>query len=165
MNEGLRSILVGTSGLAFALAVAALLTLLRGPLDVSAFQRERLERSFLAGLAVQCLHFGEEFLAGFHQRFPPLFGLAAWSPGFFVAFNLFWIAVWLLSLAALRQGRRLALWPISFYVLAMLLNGVAHPVLAAMEGGYFPGLLTAPLAAAMGVWVGARLLASTRSRV
>jgi hypothetical protein len=36
-------------------------------------------------------------MTSFYGRFPLVLGLRAWSPDFFVAFNLFWLTVWLLS--------------------------------------------------------------------
>jgi hypothetical protein len=103
MNENLRSILVGTAGLSVAAVAALLLTLLRPPADDRA-GRERTARIFLLGLAVQSLHFMEEFVTGFEQRFPVLLGLPAWSEGFFVTFNLTWIGLWILSAVGLQNG-------------------------------------------------------------
>jgi NO-binding membrane sensor protein with MHYT domain len=58
MNENLRSILVVTAGLSVA---ALLLTLLRPPAGDRA-GRERTAGILLLGLAVQSLHFMEEFV-------------------------------------------------------------------------------------------------------
>jgi len=68
--------------------VALLLTILRRPVDGDRVGRERTVRLFLIGLAAQCMHFMEEFVTRFQDRFPTLLGLLAWSENFFVVFNL-----------------------------------------------------------------------------
>jgi hypothetical protein len=61
----------------------------------------------------------------------------------------------------MRTRSRAAYFPIWFFALAAILNGVAHPLLAIRAGGYFPGLVTAPFLGVVGVWLCARLLAGT----
>ncbi len=159
----LRSVLIGTSALSLALAVAFLLTIVR-PLG-EAFDsttRDRLLRIFFLGLGIQCLHSVEEFITGFHIRFPEFLGLTAWSAEFFVAFNLVWIAIWVFSGVALKEGLHAALFPIWFFAIGMTLNGVAHPLLSLVTGGYFPGLVTSPVVGIAGAVLLSRLLAATR---
>jgi hypothetical protein len=91
MNENLRSILTGTAALWLGAAIALLLTILRGPVDGDLAGREQTARLFLLGLAVQSLHFMEEFVTHFPERFPALLGLPPWSESFFVTFNLIWL--------------------------------------------------------------------------
>ena len=96
-------------------------------------------------LVLQALHASEEFFFGFHERFPMLFGLAPWSAGFFVSFNLVWLVLWSLSLTAVGSGRismapRTLLW---FLALAAFVNGFVHPLLSVLTGSYFPGTLSA----------------------
>ena len=43
----------------------------------------------------------------------------------------------------------------------MMLNGVAYPLLAVDAGGYFPGLITAPVLGVAGAVLWMRLLALT----
>src|SRR5271163_1231660 len=112
MSENLRSILVGTAGLSAGALVALLLTILRKPLEGDSAGRRRVARLFLLGLAAQCLHFLEEFVTRFQDRFPRLLGLPAWSDDFFVAFNLIWLSVWLLSAIVLERGYGFALFPV-----------------------------------------------------
>jgi hypothetical protein len=45
-----------------------------------------------------------------------------------------------------------------FWALLELANGVGHILLAAGRGGYFPGLLTAPVLVAVSAWLGYQLL-------
>jgi Protein of unknown function with HXXEE motif len=162
MNENLRSILVGTAGLSVAAVAALLLTLLR-PATGDRASRERTAGIFLLGLAVQSLHFMEEFVTGFEHRFPSLLGLPVWSERFFVAFNLIWISLWILSAVGLQRGNRAALFPVWFFAIAAMANGIAHPVLAVAAGGYFPGLITSPVLGILGVSLWLRLQELTRS--
>jgi hypothetical protein len=153
---------MGTAGLSLAAVVALLLTVLR-PLQAADFVgRERAARFFLIGLAVQGLHFMEESVTGFRYRFPELFDLAAWPENFFVAFNLIWMSIWILAALGLQRGYRIALFPVWFFAIAAVANGIAHPVLAVVVHGYFPGLLTSPVLGVLGVLLGLRLHELTR---
>jgi len=93
MSESLRSVLTGTIGLSLAAAAALLLTVVRKPLDLdndkpqNTIDRERTLGLFLFGLAAHSLHFMEEFVTRFQDRFPALLGLEPWSANFFVIFN------------------------------------------------------------------------------
>jgi Protein of unknown function with HXXEE motif len=164
MNENLRSVLIGTAGLSAGAVVALLLAILRRPVDGDLVGRERTARLFLIGLAAQCLHFMEEFVTRFQDRFPALFGLPAWSEIFFVVFNLIWLSVWILSAIGLqKRGYRLVLFPIWFFAIAAIANGITHPLLAVVADGYFPGLITSPVVGVVGVLLWLRLQALTRS--
>jgi hypothetical protein len=164
MNENLRSILAGTAALWIGAAVALLLTILRRPIEGDLAGREKAARLFLIGLAAQSLHFLEEFLTHFEDRFPTLLGLPAWSQNFLVAFNLIWMSVWILSAIGLQKGYAYALFPVWFFAIAAVANGIAHPALAVIAHGYFPGLLTSPLLGLVGVLLGSRLQRLTRKR-
>ncbi|MGD0507457.1 MAG: HXXEE domain-containing protein [Terriglobales bacterium] len=163
MNENLRSILTGTAGLSAGAVVALLLTILRRPVDGDLVGRERTARLFLIGLAAQCMHFMEEFVTRFQERFPTLLGLPAWSQNFFVVFNLIWLSVWILSAIGLRRGYRIALFPVWFFAIGAIVNGIAHPMLAVVAQGYFPGLITSPVVGVLGVLLWLRLQALTTS--
>jgi hypothetical protein len=164
MTENLRSILTGTAGLAAGMAAALLLTILRAPAPENEVERERASRIFLIGLAVQCLHFLEEFLAGFEDRFPRLLGLPAWSNNFFVAFNLIWLCIWIISVVGLMSGYRSAYFPAWFFAIASIMNGIAHPILCIIAQGYFPGLVSSPVVGVIGVLLWIRLWALTAAR-
>jgi hypothetical protein len=165
MYESLRSVLTGTIGLSVAAAAALLLTVVRKPLDhgndQNTIDRERTLRLFLIGLAAQSLHFMEEFVARFQDRFPALLGLEPWSANFFVIFNSSWLCVWILSAIGLRKGYRVAFFPVWFFAIAAIANGIVHPILAISARGYFPGLITSPLVGVAGVLLFLRLLATT----
>jgi Protein of unknown function with HXXEE motif len=113
-------------------------------------------------VAIQAVHVAEEFLTGFQTRIPLLLGMEPWSSGFFVSFNLAWIALWSLALAAAARGRlglpaMTALW---FLGLAAVGNAIWHPALSLVTGGYFPGTLTALPLGVSGFLLVRRLMAT-----
>jgi hypothetical protein len=155
--SALRSILTGTMALSVALLIALGLTIVRRPVPGRSLEVDAARRLLLVGLALQTLHFGEELLTGFHERWPRLLGLAPWSTRFFVTFNLVCLVVWFASSFALRASHRPAFLAAWFFAIAMAANGVAHPVLALAAGGYFPGLVTSPAVGAVGLLLLSRL--------
>jgi len=160
MDGQLRSILLGTSGLAVVAAIAAALAW-SGPRDWRSGSFGAVRRLGWLAVAAQALHFAEEWLGGFPDRFPTLLGLAAWRPGFFVGFNLAWLAIWLLVLVRPRAWPGFTLFALWFLALAGLVNGLAHPILSLASGGYFPGLWTSLLVGTAGLFL---LLALGRNR-
>jgi len=117
----------------------------------------------MAGVVLQAAHFTEELLTGFHQQFPAILGLAAWSPGLFTAFNLAWLAGWVMSIAALRRWPKTATFPLWFLGLAAVVNGLAHPLLSAATADYFPGTWSSLFLAIAGVYLLRELAAATRA--
>jgi hypothetical protein len=113
-------------------------------------------------IALHAAHFSEELIHGFHERFPDALGLAPWPVTFFVVFNAGWMAIWGLSLASLQAHPRWALFPLWFLAMGSAANGVAHPLLAAARGGYFPGLATSPFVGMAGVLLLVSLARVTR---
>ena len=117
---------------------------------------------YLLAIAVQCLHFTEEYVTGFQHQFPRLLG-DDWSDARFVTFNMLWLAAFVL--AALGVYRRV---PLAYLVVLFLAliggagNGISHLVLSAMYGRYFPGLITAPFCLLVGFAVLARLFGRAR---
>lgn len=91
MNETIESILIGISLLSVLAVMALIVTASRYSVSSDRLERERFVVLFLAGVALQCIHFAEEFLTGFNLRFPELLGLTPWPGEFFVAFNVCWI--------------------------------------------------------------------------
>jgi hypothetical protein len=160
MPASLQSVVLGLIPLQIILVVALGLTVTRLPRADSA-TRDRLVSLFLIGIAAQSFHFIEEFVTGFHCRWPELLGLSPWSAEFFVSFNVSWIAVWALSAAGLRAGIRAALFPTWFFAIGMTVNLVGHPLLALNAGGYFPGLWTSPVVGVIGVTLLGRLAGYT----
>jgi hypothetical protein len=49
------------------------------------------------------------------------------------------------------------------FEIASIVNGIAHPMLAAVAHGYFPGLVTSPVVGVLGVLLSLRFGALTES--
>jgi hypothetical protein len=113
-------------------------------------------------ILLQTAHFAEELVTGFHRRFPEILGVAPWSSRFFVSFNLFWLGAWIVSIWGVTARRQSALFALWFLAIACVANGLAHPLLSARVGGYFPGLFTSPLIGIAGMLLLRRLLFATR---
>jgi hypothetical protein len=161
MSAAVEGILAGTAGLTIIAGIAVVLTLRRGPISPSHVAVRGAALSAVAALLVQGAHFAEELAGDFAIRFPAAVGVPAWPDAFFTAFNVFWLVVWGLAIAGLMARWRPALAPLWFLALAGMANGVAHPVLALRVGGYFPGLVTAPILGVAGLVLARRLLAVT----
>jgi hypothetical protein len=110
----------------------------------------------------QAAHFSEEAFTGFHEKLPGLFGLPAMSFSGFMIFNLIWLAVWVFSIYGLKAGYFLAMFAAWFLAIAGIINGVAHPLLALVSGGYFPGLYTSPITFIAGIMLWRALKSSTK---
>jgi hypothetical protein len=159
------SALPGLAVLGLAALAALVLAIVRKSSPDNVMQRRAASRALSIALAVQVLHFGEELLTGFYEKFPALFGLPAMSITYFVSFNLIWIAIWVASIPGVTLGQRAALFAAWFLAIAAMINGVAHPALAIKAGGYFPGLVTSPFIAVAGILLWLRLRAATEQPV
>lgn len=115
----------------------------------------------LAATLVQAVHFAEETMTGFHSAFPAMLGLPPISFPVFIAFNLVWLILWFASVPGVFAGHKFAMFAGWFLAVAGMLNGVAHPLLAAVAGGYFPGLVTSPLIGIAGLLLWQRLHRAT----
>lgn len=142
---------------------AAFLARSRLSLEENAVGREAAAYSLIGTVAFQSLHFAEEAATGFHERFPALFGQAAMPLSIFVAFNVAWIVIWVASIPGLRSNRAIAFFAAWFLAIAGMLNGIAHPLMAVVAGGYFPGLITSPFIGLASVWLWRRLCAATNT--
>ena len=131
--------------------VSVVLTLVRPRLRPEVRTTTRFSTVLGLAILVQCLHFLEELRSDFFIRFPEAFGLPPIAERAFVSFNVACLAIWVIALLSARAGLVIALFPLWFLGLAMVLNLFAHPMLALRAGGYFPGLLTAPLVGLLGV--------------
>jgi Protein of unknown function with HXXEE motif len=157
MNDELRSLLPSAVVLGAFAGVAVFLTVTRGWAAGSAAHIRGAVNVTLLTISFQTMHFAEELLTGFRERFPALFDLPPMPLRFFVLFNLAWILVWSLCAWGLAARRRAALFPLWFLGIACIANGVAHPALSVLAGGYFPGLVTSPLVGVLGVLLLRRL--------
>lgn len=103
----------------------------------------RLAQGYFVALAIQCLHFIEEYLGEFYVRFPELFELPPIGKDEFVLFNLSAYAVFILGgIALFRNYQSLVVIPIFFVLLGVMANGIIHVLLAVWTAAYFPGLYT-----------------------
>ena len=140
-----------------AVAAAAFLLLrIRGRVASTA-----ASRALTIAVVFQAIHFAEEMATGFHKQFPELFEQPAMPQAFFVAFNLSWLIIWIASIPGLTVGKPVASFAAWFLALAGILNGIAHPVMAVVDDGYFPGLLSSPLVAIACLWLAAHLWKAT----
>jgi hypothetical protein len=125
---------------------------------------------FLALILSQAAHSVEEYAFRLYDVLAParyvssMFGVDRQAG--FVVFNsalvLFGLWCWW---ARVRPGRASARGFAWFWALLEIANGVAHVALAAMAGGYFPGLATAPLLLALGAWLAGRMLRDWRAAI
>ena len=127
-------------------------------------ERNAAALALVVAIVAQGVHFTEEWQTGFEARFPELFGLEAIPDTLFVGFNLVWLGIWIVAVPGLRSGRRFAFFAAWFLAIAGVLNGVAHPLMAAAERGYFPGVVSSPLIFAAGVWLWVRLRKATQPK-
>jgi hypothetical protein len=119
--------------------------------------------TYLLAVAVQCLHFTEEFVTGFQHRFPRLFG-SDWSDARFVSFNLLWLAAFVLAgLGAYLRVQLAYLIVLFLALIGGVGNGIGHMALSATYGRYFPGIITAPFCLLVGILLLIRLFAGRRS--
>lgn len=117
---------------------------------------------YYACLAVQVLHFLEEWAGGFAREFPPLYGGEPFSTPLFVAFNAIAYVVFALAAPA-ALGKSLGfLWlPALFFVgYGTLGNAVAHLTWSLHAAELFPGVWTAAIHAVLGPLLLRRILGS-----
>lgn len=110
----------------------------------------RSEGTFLALVVAQGAHSIEEYLGRLWEGFPParlLTGLVSEDRhvGFLVInIGLFLFGIWCFLWPVRRR------WPfgkvvIGAWIVLEIINGVGHPLWSLQQGGYTPGVLTAPL--------------------
>jgi len=129
-----------------------------------AMKSERKSASRILGFAVvaQFIHFIEETATGFHEQFPAVFGLQSIPISVFIIFNLLWLLIWSASIAGVQAAYKPAFFAAWFLAIAGMVNGLAHPLLAITQGGYFPGLVSSPIVAIACILLWIRLRAATQ---
>jgi hypothetical protein len=123
---------------------------------------------FLLLVLAQALHSIEEYVFRLYDVLAParaVSGMFGVDPqrGFAVvnsALVLFGLWCWWARVRPGRPSARAFAW---FWALIETANGFAHLALAAMAGGYFPGLTTTPLLLGLGGWLVLRLTSSSRA--
>jgi hypothetical protein len=159
------SVLPGLTILGAAALIALLLAFWRRPQPDQTKERQAASRALAATVAIQAVHFTEELITGFPEKFPALFGLPPMSYTYFIAFNLAWLAIWVASIPGLRLGQRATYFAAWFLAIAGIINGLGHPAMAIYVKGYFPGLLSSPLIGIAGAWLCMRLYTATKKGV
>jgi hypothetical protein len=99
---------------------------------------------YLLALAIQFLHFTEEYVYGFHLRVTEIMaGMPPFNVNVFVAFNMIAYCLFLLGGLGMYKGIKFPMIFVWFFVIAgVMSNAIWHPLLALKVGGYFPGLYT-----------------------
>ncbi|GFG63017.1 hypothetical protein MKUB_05070 [Mycobacterium kubicae] len=107
--------------------------------------------AFCCVMAVQFVHFAEEFATDFRTDFAELYGGAPYSNDAFVSVNMGAYAVMTVAcVIALMTRLRFVVVPAMFFIVyGAIGNAIAHTWWSIMLGGYFPGLITAQL-----YWIG-----------
>ena len=104
---------------------------------------ERVLPVYLVALAIQFLHFTEEYIYGFHQRVTEIMaGMPAFNINVFVSFNMIAYCLFLLAGLGMYKGMKFPMIIVWFFAIAFLGNSIWHLLLTLRVGGYFPGLYT-----------------------
>ena len=145
------SLMPSLVALSFPALAAIVLTAIRPHIRMDRVARSRF--LIVLGLTIigQFFHFVEELLSELYVELPSMFGFPPVSESFFMRANLAFLAIWVVALFALRRGIVIGLLPLWFLGWAELLNLFLHPVLALWTGGYFPGVVTAPIVGVLGI--------------
>lgn len=124
--------------------------------------RNGLVRAFAALVVAQAAHSIEEYTFRLYDTFPParfVTGLvSADRARGFVIVNVALIAfgVWCL-VRLVRRGSRSAAALVWLWVGIELVNGVGHPLWSLAQGGYTPGVATAPVLLLLAITVARRM--------
>jgi hypothetical protein len=99
---------------------------------------------YLLALAIQFLHFTEEYIYGFQSRITEMMnGMPPFNPNVFLAFNMIACSLFLLAGLGMYKGMKFPMIIVWFYVIAGVMgNAIWHLLLTLKVGGYFPGLFT-----------------------
>lgn len=122
----------------------------------------RLDRTFAALILAQAAHSVEEYIGRLWESFPPaalVAGLisSGLALGFLigniavVAFGL-WCVVW-----PVRRSWPSATGFVWFWIVIETINGVAHPLWSLRQGGYTPGVLTAPILLVLALYLASQV--------
>ena len=156
LSSGLSLIVTFVPGIAFAWAI--FLWMYLGKVELP--DAQTFVAPFFVALAIQFLHFAEEFVTDFKTFFPNLYGGAAFSNDLFVSFNMASYAVFTLAcLAVVYRRIGFLLVPVLFYVIyGAIGNAISHTWWVVDAQAYRPGFVTAQLYWIAGPWLLAILL-------
>jgi hypothetical protein len=104
---------------------------------------ERVLPIYLLALAIQFVHFTEEYVYGFQFRVTEIMaGMPPFNVNVFVAFNMIAYCLFLLGGLGMYKGLKFSMIIVWFFAIAFMGNAVWHLLLTLRVGGYFPGLYT-----------------------
>ncbi len=105
---------------------------------------DRVVPLYLVALAIQFLHFSEEFVTGFYERWPvEMFKAKPYSLRTWILINTISYAVFTAAVVGLYRGIRTALLPVWFFtIMGVIGNAIQHPLYCLKVRGYFPGFWT-----------------------
>jgi hypothetical protein len=122
----------------------------------------RLHLTFAALILVQAVHSIEEYVGHLWDLFPParfVTGLVSSNLEHgFVMLNILllafgaWCFFW-----PVRRGWPAAVALMWLWAVIEIINGIVHPLWSLWEGGYTPGLATAPLLLVLAVYLASQL--------
>jgi hypothetical protein len=99
---------------------------------------------YFVALAVQFLHFSEEYATRFNVRWPvEIFASTAYDQTLFLLVNMISYFFFVIAGVAMLKGIKFPLIIAWFFVImGVCIQAIQHTVYAIMVGGYFPGLYT-----------------------
>ena len=104
---------------------------------------ERVLPVYLVALALQFLHFTEEYIYGFQFRVVEVAaGMPPFDPKVFLAFNMIAYCLFLLAGLGMYKGMKFPMIIVWFFAICVMGNAIWHLLLTFKVGGYFPGLYT-----------------------
>lgn len=122
----------------------------------------RTQLTFAALILVQAVHSVEEYVGHLWESFPParfVTGLVSSNleHGFVILNGLLlafggWCFFW-----PVRRGWPVAVALMWLWAVIEIINGIGHPLWSLREGGYTPGLATAPLLLVLAVYLAYQL--------
>ncbi|NUM76966.1 HXXEE domain-containing protein [candidate division KSB1 bacterium] len=160
LSSGMSLIVTFVPGIAFAWLAYVWLYAKQTKLPNS----EEFLPLFFALLAVQFIHFAEEFTTAFRVKFPLLYGGVPYSDNLFVTFNM--VAYFIFTVACLlafTKNLKFLLVPVLFYIVyGAIGNAISHTWWSLYLRSYFPGLVTAQIYWIAGPFVLCKLLGSRK---
>ncbi len=100
---------------------------------------ERVLPIYLIALAIQFLHFTEEYIYGFHLRVTEIMaGMPPFNANVFLAFNMVAYCLFLLAGLGMYKGLKFPMIIVWFFAIVVLGNAIWHLLLTLRVGGYFP---------------------------
>jgi hypothetical protein len=130
---------------------------------------DRVKAPFGALVLAQAAHSTEEYVGRLWESFPP----AAFLTGLVSSDRE--VGFLVINIALVAFGVWCFLWPVSrgwrsakavawFWVVLQTINGLGHPVWSLRQGGYTPGVLTAPVLFVLAMLLASRLLTPAARR-